>query len=92
MRRAALERTRTFRTWRRHLAQHLRELVRGGGQRTVTCRCDLEAGRFRKGQRIGGCGQPGCLICHYEKVMGIPRIRDVRQRAREHDAVLEMTA
>ena len=88
MRRAALERTRTFRTWRRHLAQHLREIIQGGGQRELSCHCEFQVGRFRKGQRVGGCGQSGCLVC--EKVMGILRIRDRRQQAREHDAVLEM--
>jgi hypothetical protein len=25
-------------------------------------------GRFRKGQRIGGCGNPRCWVCHSAKL------------------------
>lgn len=89
MYRAATERSRTRRVWRAHLRQHEQQLIRSGGHGVVTCTCDQQMARFRKGQRIGGCNRPGCLMCHYEKVMGILRIRDLRQLAREQDAVLE---
>lgn len=50
MRRAALERPRTLRVWRQHLAGH---------SDTDLCRCEFQPGRFRKGERVGGCGNPG---------------------------------
>ena len=61
MKRAAIERGRTVRTWRAHLATHTRP---------VLCACDLQPGRFRKSQRVGGCGRPQCWLCHGDKLAG----------------------
>ena len=69
MMRAALERPRTLRTWRRHLATH---------SFSLPCDCELQPGRFRKGQRVGGCGKAACWICHYSKLAGYPSLQYYR--------------
>jgi hypothetical protein len=79
MRRAAEEKTRTLTVWRRHLRTH-------GG--TLACVCELQAGRFRKGQRVGGCGNPRCWLCHADKLSGRP----TRQERRNIEAYVEGVA
>jgi hypothetical protein len=64
MKRAALERTRTVGVWRRHLVSH--------GIDAALCACEYQPGRFRKGQRVGGCGNARCYLCHPEKLLNIP--------------------
>lgn len=64
MKRAAFERGRTISVWRRHLAAHDRG--------AALCACEYQPGRFRKGQRVGGCGNPRCYLCHGEKLLKIP--------------------
>ena len=64
MKRAALERQRTVTVWRRHLASH--------DDTQVLCACEFQPGRFRKGQRIGGCGNAQCYLCHCDKLLGLP--------------------
>jgi hypothetical protein len=66
MKRAALERQRTITVWRRHLASH-------GGE-GAHCACEAQPGRFRKGQRVGGCGNARCYLCHAEKLLGLPSL------------------
>ena len=61
------------RTTRRHRL-HLR-WVHGWPRKSVDCVCDLQAGRFRKSKALG-CGRARCLICHYEKVLGLPSVKD----------------
>ena len=62
MRRAALERDRTVREWRKHHTIHVRRAQEYGAfasnwvpgvspEALVTCACDNQPGRFRKGQR-----------------------------------------
>lgn len=82
MKRAALEKARTVRVWRKHLSDHLNS-ARGPlkPEDSVGCRCDNQVGRFRKGQRWRGCGRPRCLLCHYEKIMGIPKVNELKARA-----------
>ena len=58
MQRAALERQRAIRVWRRHVAMHGLPIV---------CPCELQAGRFRKDQRVSGCGNTRCFLCHPDK-------------------------
>jgi hypothetical protein len=65
MKRAAQERMKTLTTWRRHLATHV--------SKPDLCACELQPGRFRKGQRIGGCGKAKCYVCHCEKLLKKPR-------------------
>lgn len=31
------------------------------------CECEFQTGRFRKGQRGGGCGKPRCQLCKPRK-------------------------
>jgi hypothetical protein len=50
MQRAYIERNRTVRVWRRHLAFHAGD--------ALGCRCEVQVGRFRKAQRVLGCGSP----------------------------------
>ena len=57
MQRASAERRRTIRVWKIHLAQH-RQF--GGENALFKCPCEFQAGRFRKGQRRGGCGRARC--------------------------------
>ena len=69
MRRASLECSRTLLIWRAHKA-----LVHSG--LPTTCQCDEQAGRFRKGQRRGGCSRPRCGICKRHKLLDEPTRRD----------------
>lgn len=64
MKRAADERERTVNLWRRHLALH--------ESSAELCRCEAQPGRFRKGQRIAGCGNSRCYLCHREKLLKQP--------------------
>ena len=69
MRRAALERPRTLRVWRAH-----KRLVHD--DRPTGCLCDDQPGRFRKGQRVGGCGRPRCGLCKRHKLNQEVSLRD----------------
>lgn len=53
---------------------HLR-WVHGWPVRSVECACEFQVGRFRK-QKALGCGRPRCLLCHFEKIFGIPSVSD----------------
>jgi hypothetical protein len=68
------EQARTRREWRAHQRFVHGDLPTG-------CRCDEEAGRFRK-MRALDCGRPRCQVCHFEKVHGI---RSHRQRVADLD-------
>ena len=64
MKRAHEERLRTVHVWRQHLAWH--------GSGPLACVCEFQIGRFRKGQRGGGCGKARCYLCHGEKLFKRP--------------------
>ena len=81
MRRAAIEKHRTLRVWRAHLATH---------EQPVVCTCDLEPGRFRKSQRVGGCGRARCWLCHSDKLVGRPTQADVRAIAKYREGLIEV--
>jgi len=81
MRRAALEKYRTLRIWRNHLATH-------HGQ--ILCECELQPGRFRKSQRVGGCGRPRCWLCHYDKLSGIPTIQEQRALINQIEGIVDL--
>ena len=70
MKRAAVEKLRTMHVWRSHLRTHRAE--------PVACVCELQIGRFRKSQRIGGCGNPRCWVCHSDKLGRVPKLRQLR--------------
>ena len=70
MKRASLERQRTVGVWRRHLGTH--------GPGPIRCRCEFEVGRFRKGQRVGGCGNSRCFLCHGDKLLKRPTLEQAR--------------
>jgi hypothetical protein len=53
---------------------HLR-CVHDWPKKAVDCECELQAGRFRK-QRALGCKKTRCLLCHNEKVLKIPSLKD----------------
>jgi hypothetical protein len=80
MKRAALEKVRTVQVWRQHLAVHAAPIV---------CACELQVGRFRKGQRIGGCGKPRCFLCHAAKLSRIPKVRERRASATLREGLAE---
>lgn len=81
MKRAALERARTIRTWQRHLARHTQP---------QTCVCEFQAGRFRKGQRIGGCGQPRCHGCHGDKLARLDTMQERRAAEGMREGLAEL--
>jgi len=35
-----------------------------------------QIGRFRKGRRIGGCGNAHCQVCHFSKIHGYPTLHE----------------
>ena len=72
MKRAAEEKLRTLNVWREHLRAH-----RG----VVACGCEFQVGRFRKGQRVGGCGNSRCWLCHSEKLSAVPTTQYLRSMA-----------
>ena len=75
MRRAVVERQRTLRVWRNHNL-----LVHAGTE--TGCVCDKQPGRFRKGQKVAGCGKSRCWLCKSEKLAKRPTARDHRQELR----------
>ena len=80
MKRAAIEKPRTVHTWRNHVATHHGQLI---------CDCELQPGRFRKSQRIGGCGRPRCWLCHPDKLAGRPTIQQRRFLAKQLEGLAE---
>ena len=83
MKRAAEESIRTKNVWRQHLAAHR-------GQ--VACVCERQVGRFRKGQRVGGCGNPRCWVCHSEKLGGEPKVQQLRSLATLAEGLAETSS
>jgi hypothetical protein len=83
MKRAAEELIRTKNVWRQHLAAHRGE---------VACVCERQVGRFRKGQRVGGCGSPRCWVCHSEKLGGVPTLQQLRSLATLAEGLVEMSS
>lgn len=83
MKRAHVERTRTIRVWRRHLSFHAGE--------ALNCRCELQVGRFRKTQRMLGCGKARCFLCHGEKLLKRPTLQQRRADAAVRDWVRDGT-
>ena len=69
MKRAALDRPRAVRTWRRHL-----ELA----STLAPLNYQLRPGHLRKGLRIGGCGNSTCRLCHAGKIDGYPTLQESR--------------
>lgn len=70
MKRYHLELERTKRVHRRHLQREQNSPVA-----PVHCVCEFQAGRFRK-RKAFGCGKPRCLLCHFEKILGVPSVKD----------------
>ena len=71
MRRASLERGRALRVWRAHLAYVHQN-------RPIGCDCELQPNRFRKTERIAGCRNSRCFLCHAGKLSGRPTPQEVR--------------
>lgn len=84
MKRASMDRHRTIRVWREHIAGH--------GPEAIACKCELKAGRFRKGQRAGGCGRPRCYLCHMAKLTKRAKIRQVRADVSYREWVADISA
>ncbi len=80
MKRAALENARTVRMWRQHPASHAAPVI---------CACEFQVGRFRKGQRVGGCGKPRCFLCHMAKLARIPKVQERRASATLHEGLAD---
>ncbi|MCZ6784949.1 MAG: hypothetical protein O7G30_16745 [Proteobacteria bacterium] len=71
MRRARIERQRTLRVW------HAHNLLAHDGLPS-NCTCDEQPGRFRKGERAGGCGRQHCGLCRRYKLHKELTARDYR--------------
>ena len=71
MRRASLDRERTLRSW------HTHSILAHGGK-PGPCVCEIQPGRFRKGQRVLGCTVPRCWQCKRGKLMQIPKRQEYR--------------
>lgn len=84
MKRAAIEKLRTLHLWRTHLRKHRAEGT------AVACVCELQPGRFRKSQRIGGCGNPRCWVCHSGKLGGEPTLKQLRSRRTFNEGLAEV--
>ena len=80
MKRAAVEKARTVRTWRRYAA-----VLRLSGWR-----CQLQTGRFRKGRRVGGCGTPRCYLCHGDKLANVSTVQQRGASARYREGLNEL--
>ena len=39
---------------------------------------DVGPGHFRKGLRVGGCGNSACRLCHAGKLDGYPSLQEYR--------------
>lgn len=76
MRRAAVEKLRTRNVWLSHLRRH--RAGYGPDARALACVCEFQIGRFRKGQRVGGCGHARCWVCHSGKLGGDPTVEHLR--------------
>lgn len=85
MKRAALEKLRTSNVWRAHVRKHR---VEDGPQ--IACACEFQVGRFRKGQRIGGCSNARCWLCHSEKLSAVPTLRQQRSAITLAEGVAEI--
>jgi hypothetical protein len=83
MKRYHQERERTQREHRFHL-----RWVHRWPERPIDCECELQAGRFRK-KKAFDCGNPRCLVCHFEKVFGIPSRKDRIRRLRFKDSLAD---
>jgi hypothetical protein len=70
MRRYHEELPRTIREQRRHLRE-----VHGWPKKPVICSSDLQPGRFRK-RHAFDCGKTRCLLCHGDKLLQRPSIKD----------------
>ena len=55
-------------------------------ERPVDCACEFQVGRFRK-QKALGCGRSKCLLCHFEKIFGIPSVSERVREQRFLDSV-----
>jgi hypothetical protein len=83
MQRAAVDRSRTVRVWRQHVARH---------DGVDACVCERQVGRFRKGQKVGGCGKPRCYLCHADKLDGINTPQQLRALVRYREGMLDVLA
>jgi hypothetical protein len=80
MKRDHLELGRTKHTHQLHLrSPHSRDNL-------TDCVCEFQPGRFRK-QKALGCGRARCLLCHFEKIFGIPKASDRVRKQRFADSL-----
>lgn len=81
MKRAAIERLRTLNTWCQHLAKH--------GD-PIRCACEFQIGRFRKAERVGGCGRSRCWLCHGDKLAGRATVQERKGHAVYDEGLTEI--
>ena len=83
MKRSSIEKGRTTKIWKAH-----NSIVHGNED--TGCICDRQRNRFRKGQKQAGCGKPGCVICHIEKIFHIPTLQDIRNQLTMKEGLQEI--
>ena len=74
---------RTIREHRRHVREK-----HGWPKVPVTCICDLQTGRFRKRDAFD-CGHSRCFLCHGEKLLGRPSVKDRIRQDRVRDSLAD---
>ena len=58
---------------------------------SIDCICEFQAGRFRK-QKALGCGRARCLLCHFDKIFGVPKVADRVHKHRFVDSLEDYRA
>jgi len=58
---------------------------------SIDCVCEFQAGRFRK-QKALGCGRARCLLCHFDKIFGVPKVADRVHKHRFVDSLEDYRA
>lgn len=51
---------------------------------------DLALGKYRKTQRVGGCHNSRCFMCHHEKLLGLKTIWELIADDLEKDGKEEL--
>ena len=84
MRRAAIERARALRVWRSHL-----RLIHPDPE-PFLCICENQPGRFRKTERIGGCGRGRWCDCNGPKLQKMPKRQERAANISYHEWLDEL--
>ena len=91
MRRAANERARTRREWRKHNEANHMDWSGNPARPEHICICDQQPNRFRK-TSFGDCGKARCMACHMDKLLDTPTKAELLARDAERDGLADYHA